>query len=157
MIHIDEILLNEIIAKAKTSPRKRMNHNFHTYAEDPLQRMLNCLELGTYCRPHKHENPPKREVFIILKGTVAVLQFNNEGKIIDTTILNNTNGQYGVEIPPLTWHSIIALENESVVFECKDGPYEPASDKDFAPWAPEEGSAESAYYLKKLISELQKS
>jgi len=156
MIHIDEILLNEIIAKAKASPRKRMNHNFHTYAGDTLQRMLNCLELGTYCRPHKHENPPKREVFIILKGTVAVLQFNNEGGIIETVILNNAKGQYGVEISPLTWHSIIALENESVVFECKDGPYEPASDKDFAPWAPAEGSAEAAQYLEKLISELQK-
>ena len=151
MIRIDNILLKEITAKAKASQRKRMNYNFHTYAGDTLQRMLNCLELGTYCRPHKHENPPKREVFIILKGTVAVLQFNNEGKIIDYTILNNTNGQYGVEIPPLTWHSIIALENESVVFECKDGPYEPTSDKDFAPWAPVEGSTDVDLYLEKMM------
>ena len=151
MISINKTLLNSVIAKAKVSPRKRMNHNFHTHADDTLQRMLNCVEPETYCRPHKHENPDKREVFIILTGTVAVLQFDNNGNITDTIILNHATGQFGAEIPPKIWHSIIALESGSVVYECKDGPYSLLNDKSFASWAPEEGSADASAYLQKLV------
>jgi cupin fold WbuC family metalloprotein len=154
MIHIDSVLLNATIEKAKVSPRKRMNHNFHTEANDTFQRMLNCIEPETYCQPHKHENPVKREVFIILKGTVAVLQFDNNGKISDYIILNQVAGRFGVEIPHSTYHTIIALEPGTVVYECKDGPYLPLSDKEFAPWAPAEGSSVALDYNKKLLKEI---
>jgi len=59
-------LLNEVIQKAKNSPRGRMNYNFHDDLVDPINRMLNAFEPGTYIQPHKHENPDKREVFILL-------------------------------------------------------------------------------------------
>ena len=41
------------------SPRLRLNHNFHDDLADPINRMLNALEPGTYLQPHKHENPDK--------------------------------------------------------------------------------------------------
>jgi len=154
MIPINKELTNSVILKAQSSPRRRMNHNFHTDLNDTFQRMLNCLEPETYCRPHKHENPSKREVFIILSGTALVVQFDNEGKITESIVLNNSNGQFGVEIPPATWHTIIALESGTVVFECKDGPYSPANDKDFASWAPAEGDPESLNYTRRLLENI---
>ena len=67
--------LNQLSHKANQSPRKRMNHNFHHHADDPLQRMLHALHTGTYVQPHKHKDPDKREVFIVLQGSAAVLEF----------------------------------------------------------------------------------
>jgi cupin fold WbuC family metalloprotein len=154
MILINDKLVSQVSQKAKASTRKRMNHNFHTDLADTFQRMLNCLEPETYCRPHMHANPPKREVFIILKGSAVVLQFDNRGNIIEYFHLNSAVGNYGVEIPPATWHTIIALEPDTVVYECKDGPYVALTDKDFASWAPEEGSAETAAYNRELLKKI---
>ena len=85
---------------AKLSVRKRMNHNFHKEYTDPVQRMLNAVEPGTYIRPHKHENPDKIEVFIILKGRVVVVEFDEKGSAVDHVILDQDGGALAVEIPP---------------------------------------------------------
>ncbi len=154
MINIDDKLLDQVILKARSSPRLRMNHNFHSGPEDTLQRMLNAMEPGTYLRPHKHENPDKREVFFALRGRLCVIEFNDDGEVIDHTILDARNGSYGAEIPERTWHSIISLESGSVAYEVKDGPYTPINDKNFATWAPEEGSPKVKNYLNQLIAKL---
>lgn len=154
MIKINETLVNNVITQANQSQRKRKNYNFHKDENDLLQRMLNVLNISTYARPHKHENPDKREVFVILKGKIAVLEFNDSGKIIDYIILSQKTGNYAVEIIPKTWHSIIALENNSVVYEIKDGPYDSNTDKVFPDWAPEETNKTSVGYLNNLLVKL---
>ena len=154
MVRINIELLDKVIGKARISERKRMNYNFHTDSADTFQRMLNCVEPGSYCRPHKHESPDKREVFIILKGTLVVIEFDDNGNIIDKIVLNSSTGNYGVEIPPSTWHSIMALESGTVVYECKDGPYSPLNDKNFATWSPEEGRTEAEIYYNELFKKV---
>lgn len=52
-------------------------------------------------------------------------------------------------IEPPKVESFVALKG-AVLFEVKQGPYQAISDKDFAPWAPAEGLAEAAQYLKRL-------
>ena len=143
-------LLNELSEKAKKAPRNRINYNFHSDFADPINRMLNCFEPGTYIRPHKHELPDKREVFILLRGKLAVLEFNENGDILECTILSHENGCYGIEIAEKTWHSIICLEKDTVVYELKDGPYEPINDKNFASWSPLEGDATCSEFLLQL-------
>lgn len=153
MIHIDKKLLDLNVEKAKKCERKRINHNFHADLNDPFQRMLNTIEPESYCRPHKHSNPPKREVFIILKGKAVVIEFNDKGEITDKIVLRPETGEFGVEILPHTWHTIISLESGTVVFECKDGPYIKSTDKDFALWSPDENNPES---IKKYMNNLLK-
>ena len=87
MIIINDDFIEPVINKARTSPRRRMNYNFHPQLDDPLQRMLNCLEPGTYIQPHKHENPDKCEAFILLKGKVLVVEFDETGKVRSHTLL----------------------------------------------------------------------
>ena len=70
---IGDNLLNEVIEKANQSKRKRKNFNFHAVFDDPINRMLNAIEPGSYIQPHKHENPDQREVFLLLKGKLAVV------------------------------------------------------------------------------------
>lgn len=155
LVNITTKELDILSEKARQSPRKRMNFNFHKHMDDTLQRMLHAMNRGTYVQPHKHENPDKREAFIILRGRVVLIEFNDIGKPINFIILDTKTGNYGVEIPPRTWHSLVALQDNSVVYEVKDGPYSPADDKYFADWAPKEGDKECAEFLESLITTLQ--
>lgn len=151
---IDNKLLAEVSEKAKASERQRMNHNFHSDYTDPINRMLNALEPGTYCQPHKHEDPDKREVFMVLKGSFAVFFFNDEGEVTQVVKLSQKEGTYGVDIPPRIWHTLVCLEPGSVAYEVKDGPYVKPKDKNFATWAPKEGDAGCEAYLEQLMEHL---
>jgi cupin fold WbuC family metalloprotein len=153
---ISEQLLTELSQKAAGSPRQRLNFNYHEDLADPINRMLNAFEPGTYIQPHKHENPDKREVFIILKGSLVVVIFEGSGIPLEFILLNHQKGNHGIEIPPGTWHTVFSIESGTVAYEIKDGPYLQISDKNFASWAPKEGHPDSAEYLKKLIQEYHK-
>lgn len=152
MIRIDSSLLDAVVEKAKSATRQRMNFNFHDHPSARVQRMLNAMEPGTYIRPHKHENPDKLEVFLCLKGSFAVIVFDSEGHLTDIEILDPGKGRYGVEIAPGTWHSLIALRPGSVAYEVKDGPYDPADDKQFAMWAPNENTPEALEWVSRLTA-----
>jgi len=146
-------LLDELSQKAANSPRKRLNHNFHDDLADPINRMLNAFEPGTYVQPHKHESPDKREVFIILRGSLVMVFFDDAGNPNDFVLLDRETGNFGVEIPVGAWHSLIALEPGTVVYELKDGPYFQPLDKNFATWAPKEGDARCTEYLAWLTNQ----
>ena len=150
MQKITEPLLNLTLEKAENSLRKRMIHNFHPSLDAVYQRMLNSLMPETYCQPHRHTNPPKSESFVILKGQAIVIEFDNSGNVLDYIILDSAKGNYGVDILPDTWQTIMAL-TPCVVFESKDGPYDSSNDKDFATWVPEEGDPETLNYNKDLF------
>lgn len=154
IIRIDTEMLTSLVEQARSSARKRKNLNFHSVSADPMHRMLHAMEPGTYVQPHKHENPDKREAFIILKGRVAAVQYTASGEVSDHMILDRDTGDFGVEIAPRTWHNLIALESGTVVYEVKDGPWDPADDKFFAPWAPKEGEKGCGEYLKKILKEI---
>ena len=155
IIKIDEKLLFEVIQEARKRERKRANYNFHPTYDDPINRMLNAFEPGTYVQPHKHENPDKREVFLLMKGKLAMVFFDDAGKITEQVILSHATGNYGVEIPPKVWHTAISLESGTIVYEIKDGPYVQTDDKNFASWAPREGEVGCTDYLQKLFDELE--
>ena len=154
MKKIDERLIESLNRKAQHSARKRINHNFHDGPSDPLQRMLNAMEPGTYLQPHKHENPDKREVFLALTGRFVVIQFKDDGSIADHMVLEPGLKAFAAEVGPRTYHTIISLAPGSVIYELKDGPYDPADDKHFAEWAPTEGDPECAAYIARLLEQL---
>lgn len=120
---INEQLLNLVSAQAMVSPRLRMNYNFHQSLEDKCHRMLNAVEPGTVVPIHKH--PTKDESFVILRGKVRSTTYNNDGSIIESVVLCQEDGVYGVNIPKGVWHKLESLESGSVIFECKEGPFVP--------------------------------
>ena len=153
MIKIDRKTIDETSRMAASSPRKRQNRNFHVSYGDPINRMLNAVEPEAYFPPHKHENPPKREVFLILKGRVLMIEFDDDGRITDHVVLDTREGSFGAEVGPGAWHSIVPLEKGSVLYEIKDGPYSKETDKIFAPWAPAEGAAGADDFVRKVLAE----
>lgn len=149
---IAEDLLVALGQKAKQVARKRINHNFHELS-DTVQRMLNAIEPDSYVRPHRHFDPPKVETFLVLKGRLAVVFFEDTGAMQEVIVLSET--VKGIDIRPGVWHSIVALEPSTVIFEVKTGPYIQATDKDFASWAPAENTPGALAYLSKMQKHIQ--
>ena len=143
---LDDPLIESVIARAKSHPRLRMNHNFHAAADDNPHRFLNVLVQGTYCPPHRHKTPPKSEAFVILRGQVGLLIFSEAGEVSEVHRLGE-NGVWGIDLEPGIWHTIVALSPVAVCYEVKPGPWDPSTDKEFAPWAPLEGASEASAYL----------
>ena len=120
---INESLLNGVSAQAKASPRLRMNYNFHQSLDDKCHRMLNAVEPGTVVPIHRH--PTKDESFVVLRGRVRSTTYNDDGSVIESVVLSQEDGLYGVDIPKGVWHKLESLESGSVIFECKEGPFVP--------------------------------
>lgn len=147
MKRIDRHLVRLLAERAEVAPRRRINHNLHPTLDDPVQRFCNALALGSYVRPHRHVAPPKWELFAILHGAAAVLTFDADGRVRERVELGRGGGVV-VEVPPGTWHTVVALDAGAVLLEVKEGPYQPVSGKDFATWAPGEGGADAGRFVQ---------
>lgn len=151
--YITRALLASLARKARENPRRRTNYNFHEPA-DGYQRMLNVVQPGTYIRPHRHFDPGKSESFVVLRGEIALFTFSDEGRVADLRRIGPERDILAVDLRPGVWHCFIAVEPDTVVFEGKNGPYDPATDKTFAGWAPAEGDAAAPAYLASLVAAL---
>jgi cupin fold WbuC family metalloprotein len=149
---IDRALVEAKIEDARRNPRRREIHCFHESDDEPLHRMLNAVEPGTYIRPHRHHFPPKAEAVLVLSGALGIVIFDEGGAIrsADCVRLGGASGVWGVDLRPGVWHTFLALATGTVMFEVKPGPYQRASDKDFAAWAPLENTPEAETYLAEL-------
>jgi len=150
---IDGALLDETLARARTSPRGRINHNFHGDLTERTHRFLNAWTRGSYAAPHRHLAAPKPESFVVLRGELALFTFDDAGSITRTYVLGR-NGLIGIDLAPGIWHTVTAVTETAVCFEVKAGPYDPLTDKEFAPWAPREGDPAAQAYLESLLAAL---
>lgn len=117
---LDQQLIDETISKAKESPRLRMNYNFHPTLDDKVQRFINCMEPGTVVEIHHH---PVDEMLIVIKGSIKAILVDDNKNIIDEKVINPEKGIYGVQLPKNIWHTVECLEEGTVLFEIKEGPY----------------------------------
>lgn len=145
---INTALFEQLIRDAADSPRQRSHHNIHENLSDTVQKLMVAATPHSYFRPHRHAN--KSELALVLCGRFAVFEYNDTGEIIRCQIIGDNTGVTGLEIPPNTWHSWLALDTENVFFETKEGPYDPATAAEFAPWAPAENTADVDNYMEKL-------
>jgi cupin fold WbuC family metalloprotein len=157
-------LVETVVEQARQSPRRRMNYNFHAGNEDNPHRFLNVFLEGSYVQPHRHKSAPKAESFIVLRGHMVAMVFDDSGQVISGHILGP--GPYagraparagsgvvahGIDLAPGLWHTVAALTPVAVCYEVKPGPWDAATDKEMAPWAPAEGSPDAAEYLSALL------
>ena len=148
---ITAALIAELRARAASLPRLRTNHNFHAGPADNPHRFLNVMMRGTYCQPHRHVTPPKPESWILLEGAVRFFTFDDAGAITTARDLAANSSTLGLDLPPGEWHTLCVTSECAVLFEVKPGPWNPATDKDFAAWAPAEGAPEAPEYLQTLL------
>ena len=148
-------LIETVAALAQASPRRRMNHNFHSAPADNAHRFLNVLLRGSYIRPHRHAAPPKAESCLVLEGAADNLLFDDGGSITARYRLGSESPEgriWGVDLPPGVWHTVASRTPRAVCFEVKPGPWDPATDKEFAVWAPREDDPAAAAYCEALLA-----
>lgn len=120
-----------------------MNYNFHDDTDDLLNRLINAIEPESYIRPHRHQNPDKEEIFFLLRGKALFFLFDDNGRITDQLLLSPADGVYGAEIEAGIWHCLLVLEENTVVYEVKRGPFAPLAPENLAPWSPPADDAEA--------------
>lgn len=145
---IDAAALRDLAAQAAAAPRRRKNLNLHESLDDPVQRLLNDFEPGTYVRPHRHRD--KWELFVLVQGAAAVLTFDDGGRVLERVELDGADGARVVEIAAGTWHTLVSLVPGTVLFEVKPGPYVGPAAAEYASWAPAEGDPETATYERRM-------
>jgi cupin fold WbuC family metalloprotein len=132
-------LLDDLTAKAAASPRLRANHNIHSSPADPVQRFFIAAQADTYFRPHRHLT--KSELAVVLRGQFDVLTFDHQGVVTERLRIGADTPNVGFETPREIWHTLLSMTDGAAFLEIKQGPYDPATAAEFAPWAPAEGDA----------------
>ena len=137
---INKELLSELQKQARVSERKRQAFDMRTTTEDGSQRMLNVLEVGTHVPIHRHLK--STETNICIEGCLDAIFYEelptvvdggpvhdgeraiDESQFVETARfrLNPKEGNYGIQIPKMVWHTI-EVHEPSTIFEAKDGRY----------------------------------
>ena len=123
---VDQALLDELTARAKESPRLRMNYDLRNSPADGSQRMLNAIEPGTVLPIHRHRTTS--ETVVCLRGHFEEYFYDKTGRLTET--IDMLPGGSLINIPAGQWHSLRSLETGTVLLECKDGAWEPLGDED---------------------------
>ena len=147
---INRELLEKLASLARESPRRRRNYNFHETESDARHRLLNAIEPRSYIQPHCHREVTKDETLIVVRGRLGVIFFDDRGAVTAAAVLAPASESVGVNIPHGVYHTLVALESGSVFFEAKAGPFAPLTPDEKAAWAPAEGDAQAAAYLKEI-------
>ncbi len=145
---IDDTTINQLATEARQSPRRRAIKRYHEH-EEPVQRMLNALCDDSYVQPHCHRDPDKVELFLAVQGRLLVLIFDDAGEVARSAVLDADGPVRGVDIPPRTWHALLALTPVAIALEIIQGPYEATTHKRFATWAPVDPQAGLAWMRAK--------
>ena len=147
----DKNVLDTLTAQAQASPRLRMNLDLRNSLEDGALWLLIAIEPGSVVPFLRHRTTS--EVVVMLRGRAVQEYYDDEGRVVASFELRSwgdarsksgmtevesgvTEGEAMTEvvcamsIPAGQWHKLVALESGTVIFEAKDGPFEPLAPED---------------------------
>lgn len=127
-VKIDSVLLDDLTAQAKVSPRLRMNYDLRNSGADTSQRMLNAIEPASEVPVHRHQKTS--ETVVVLRGRVVEEYYSSDGTIEASYEVSPAGPVYALNIPAGKWHTLRALESGTVILEMKDGAFEPIGPED---------------------------
>ena len=125
---IDSNLLDNLTDQAKSSPRLRMNYDLRNSSDDGSQRLLNALEPGTLLPIHRHRNTS--ETVAVLRGSLRQNFYDETGCLTESAVVSSGDSCPFFVVPMGVWHNTESLESGTVIFEAKDGKYEPVAAED---------------------------
>lgn len=128
-MRIDDKLLDELTARAKESPRRRMNFDLRNSDQDQSQRMLNAIEPDSEVPIHRH--PKSSETVVVIRGKVKEVLYDEQGTtVMEEVVLDPMGPCFAINVPKGQWHTLHSLESGTVIMEIKDGAYEPMKAED---------------------------
>lgn len=125
---ITQSLLDTLSAQAKASPRLRQNYDLRNSEKDSSQRMLNALEPGTVMPIHRHRQ--SSETVVIVRGSLIERFYDESGNVTEEVIMRPGGENPVVQVEEGRWHNLECLESGTVLFESKDGAWEPLAEED---------------------------
>lgn len=131
--------LEKIIQNSQSSPRGRAPNPLNPDEYPGPQCLINAIQPSSYVVPHRHED---EEIWLHIQGRVVIGLFNEEGEPTEKIELAYDKTLYFVA-PGDIYHSVFAIEPDSVFFNVSQGPFNPNAPKDFAKWAPRENAERS--------------
>lgn len=135
MLKLDFELFDEVRARAEMSPRRRMHYDLRTEAFEPSEedgkvhwhdtsmKMLNVMMKDTVIPVHRHSET--NEVVIVMKGSGEERLFDDDGQMMESVRLVAGSECSGIVVPRNAWHTFVALEDGTTIFEAKDRAYDP--------------------------------
>ncbi len=144
--------IEEGLEASRNSPRKRMILPIHRVQEAEVQRLINFLQPGTYIRPHRHPLDHATESIVVMKGSIRFFTLDESGSVLTDNLLKSEPIPSVVDIEPNIWHTFIVLEENTILFECKKGPYNAETDKEFANWSLDESETNAFEQLKNHLN-----
>ena len=112
---------------AANSERKRTAFDMRTTSSDNSQRIINAMMPGTIVPIHRHAKTS--ESMTVLRGKLTEVFFDENGNEVERFELGPSTGNLMVQIPAGTWHTV-EVKEPCVIFEAKDGAYEPVAPED---------------------------
>eukprot|EP01105_Mastigella_eilhardi_P006956 TRINITY_DN18448_c0_g1_i1.p2 TRINITY_DN18448_c0_g1~~TRINITY_DN18448_c0_g1_i1.p2 ORF type:complete len:161 (-),score=46.32 TRINITY_DN18448_c0_g1_i1:111-593(-) len=151
----DAAFLDAVTAAARSNARQRQHLNLHAAHDEPVQRLFNAVEPGSYICPHRHALLPANENLFIVRGRLGVLIFDDAGAVSHARLLVAGGEACGAELAAGVWHTVVSMAPGTVMLEVKQGPFVPTRPEEFAPWAPEPGSEAAAQWLAQMETRLR--
>ena len=154
-VSINNTLIEKLKKKCFLSPRGRYRFCLHDNTNHLTQEMIICFYGNQYVHPHKHLGSMS-ESYYIINGKVAVILFDNQGKVLDKIILShktksgNENFMYRLSKP--IYHTIVPLSKWTIYHEVTTGPFIKNKVVKYANFAPIETADNKTinYYLNNV-------
>ena len=96
---------------------------------DDSQRMLNVMMSDTVIPIHRHNETS--ETVIVCRGKVREEFYDLDGNKTAEFVMEAGGECPGIQIPKGQYHTLVCMEDGSVIFEAKDKPYDPDTTEDF--------------------------
>lgn len=122
-MYITKDILDNLSEQAKVNPRLRQAMDLRNTSEDGSQRMLNALEPGTVMPIHRHHG--SSETVVIIRGKIEWIFYDNDGNETERVMLDANGEPRMLNVERDRWHSLVCLESGSVLYESKNGAYQP--------------------------------
>ena len=100
-----------------------MNYDMRNSASDGSQRMLNAIEPGTDMPIHRHHG--STETVVVLRGKIQWVFYDNDGNETERVTLDADGDLRMINVERDRWHSLVCMESGSVLYESKNGAYQP--------------------------------
>lgn len=142
VVRVDSDMVTQIKKMAfETGENVRLS--MHTTPDAEFHDMIVFQHRDRYYRPKKHLNKPMS--FHMMEGEMAIFVFDDEGNIIDVSVLD---GQENIvyRVAAGLYHTDLPLTEYVVHHECTMGPFVGDSDREFAPWSPD--GSDTGDYLR---------
>ena len=150
ILEVNLSLIKKLKEAASNDLSKRARFNLHKSHQDKVHEMIVVLHKDTYVRPHQHSN--KTESFHLIEGSLVVIFFDDDGKIINQIKMSEPENKYPFiyRLSRDFWHMVIPLSEFVVFHETTNGPFIKGETK-FPDWAPDDKDTYEVEVFKQRI------